>query len=98
MDVGSIAAGMAQGKPPTKEQATSLLKTIPGMSDVIETKETIKGMVDRTTGPDDGKPKTCWLKSHGRGFGRPPSGLLKGSPSCNAGKEMSGGLCYDVCP
>lgn len=68
------------------------------MSDVIETGETIKGMVDRTTGPDDGKPKSCWLKSHGRGFGRPPSGLFKGKPSCKTGRELSGGLCYDACP
>lgn len=48
--------------------------------------------------PDDGKPKTCWLKSHARGFGRIPSGVLTRKRTCNAGREMSGGLCYDKCP
>lgn len=60
---------------------------------VIKTGSKIKD----ASGPDDGKPKSCWLKSHGRGFGSIPSGLFSKDKSCNPGREMQGGLCYDVC-
>jgi hypothetical protein len=106
-DVGKIAAGLAQGKPPTAEEATALLKTIPGMSDVADIAEMtqkaakkvgeVAGVVEKVTAPDDGKPKSCWLKSQGRGFGRLPSGMFSKEKKCADGKEMSGGLCYDKC-
>ena len=98
-NMGSIAARIAQGKLPTLDQSISILKTIPGMStvkEVIEVGSKVKGIVDRTTAPADGKPHTCWLRSHGRGFGKLPSGLFSGR-SCPSGKELDGGLCYDVC-
>ena len=54
------------------------------------------------TPPDDGKPKTCWIKSHLRGFGKLPAGGIGGlfskNKQCPAGKELSKGLCYDSCP
>ena len=52
------------------------------------------------TPPDDGVLRSCWIKSHGRGFGKIPTDVMSisRSRSCNTGREMSGGLCYDTCP
>ena len=106
VNVGQVAAGMAQGKLPTIDQSTAILGGIPGMSDVADIAnmgaKAAKGagqmMGIIKAPPDDGKLRSCWLKSHGRGFGKIPSGMLKGKRYCNPGREMSGGLCYDKCP
>lgn len=104
-DVGQIAVGLAQGKPPSAEQTKALLTSIPGMGDVVDIAE-MSAKAAKAGGqavglleppPDDGKPKSCWLKSHGRGFGSIPKGLFSKNKSCAEGKEMSGGLCYDKC-
>ena len=79
------------------------MSSIPGMSDVIDMAEIGKKIGSaggQTMGliADDGKPKSCWLKSHGRGFGKPPTGLFsKEGAKCGEGKEISEGLCYDIC-
>ena len=96
---------MAQGKLPTIDQTTAILGSIPGMSDVAEIGN-LSAHLAKSAGqaagvlqtPDDGKPKSCWIKSHGRGFGRMPSGILRMHRTCSEGKELSGGLCYDKCP
>ena len=84
MSVGKVAAGLAQGKLPTIDESTAILKSIPGMDDVADianmgaraAKAGGQAMGFIESPPDDGKPKSCWLKSHGRGFGRIPSGVL----------------------
>ncbi len=64
---------------------------------VVKKAGEVAGVVEKVVAPDDGKPHTCWLKSHGRGFGSIPSGLFSKSKGCKEGKEMSGGLCYKMC-
>lgn len=77
------------------------------MSDVIDIAEMTKkgakaagqyiGWIDAPI--DDGKPKSCWLKSHYRGFGSIPFVDEEDhTRKCNPGRELSGGLCYDICP
>ena len=99
-DVGKVAAALAKGELPSAEESAAILKTIPGLSDMAEILESAGkigttagkalGLLKKSQEPDDGKPKSCWLKSHGRGFGRPSMGK-----PCNPGRESSGGFCYD---
>ena len=91
-DVGKIAVGLSHGQLPTAEQCTSLLKTIPGMETVGDIADMARRGYKQAKvifGPDDGKPKSCWLKTHGRGFGH--------FPPCKAPQESSLGMCYDKC-
>ena len=43
----------------------------------------------RFSGPAD-QPRSCWLKTYGRGIGHPLS-------ACPAGKEKQALMCYDKC-
>lgn len=43
-----------------------------------------------TFGPDDGKPKTCWLKSKMRRFEWPGT-------ACKPNQTKQAGICYDKC-
>lgn len=97
--MGTVAAGLAQGRLPTADQSIAILKTIPGLGDVASIAEKVKkgadaagqamGIYEKTTKPDDGKPRSCWVKSHGRGFGRIPGGLFsRGGKTCKNGKEL----------
>ena len=108
VSVGKVAAKLSHGELPTIDETTAILGSIPGMSDVADITNMsakLAKSAGQTMGiipspPDDGRPHTCWVKSHGRGFGRIPQGTFKTKQqrSCLDGKEMSGGLCYDKCP
>ena len=84
VSVGKVAAKLSHGELPTIDETTAILGSIPGMSDVADITNMsakLAKSAGQTMGiipspPDDGKPHTCWVKSHGRGFGRIPQGTF----------------------
>ena len=93
-----MAVDIKHGKPPNKKDAWELIRLIPGASTVIDIGKDVKKIgsaIGQDLGfiKDDGKPKSCWLKSHGRGFGRP----LGFSESCSKGRDQVGMWCYEPC-
>ena len=62
-------------------------------SKVVDTGGQVAGMAADTYGKFAGpqnQPKSCWLKTYGRGWGHPLS-------ACPAGKEKNALMCYDKC-
>ena len=61
----------------------ALLDTVPGLNDVKDLAQKVQAgekeagkvmhIIRMTTAPDDGTPRTCWVKSHYRGIGKLPS-------------------------
>ena len=100
--MGVVAAALAQGKLPTLDQAIAILKTIPAYEDfrdIIEKIEKLKAALkkagqpiriyEEVTKPDDGKPRSCWVKSQSRGWGSVPSCLFSKEKTCESGKELN---------